>query len=220
MINFKNVSKKYNNSEIISNFNLEIRKGELVVLIGESGSGKTTLLKMINRLIPLSSGDIIVNDKSIKSWNPVNLRRKIGYVIQQQGKIWSNPSMIKAMDAAIENPITVGKNRTVLQAMEIIREKKIDGLLVVDKERTLLGCVALKDLRKLDKSSLTIEEVMNLEVPQVNIDTDIVEIVGRFENNPLGYLAVTDSCNKLKGLITKSTLLSLLGSQFIEMEVK
>lgn len=85
MIEFKNVSKKYDSVDVISNINLLINEGELVTLIGLSGCGKTTTLKMINRLIQPTNGDVLLNNKSIFSYNPIKLRRKIGFVIQQTG---------------------------------------------------------------------------------------------------------------------------------------
>lgn len=370
MIQFKEVSKKYKGNTVIDGFNLNINKGELVALIGESGSGKTTLLKMINKLISLSGGQIFVNNGDIDTWDPIQLRRKIGYVIQQhglfphmtireniqiipqllgqrgeeleiktkelldlvglesemflerypaqlsggqqqrvgvaralitdpeiilmdepfsaldpmtradlqdqllniqeefgktivfvthdmdeaikladkicilqngkilqydtpenilkypngeyveqfigKGKIWNNPALIKPIDAAITNPITISKKRTVLQAMETMREKKVDGLLVVNKDKTLLGNVNLSKLRKIEQGQLTVEEVMNLDVPTIEEDRTLIDVVDQFSNTQLGYLAIVDGDHKLKGLITRSSLLSLLGSQFIE----
>lgn len=85
MIKFENVYKRYGKVTIIDDLNLEIKQGQFVVLIGPSGCGKTTTLKMINRLIKPDSGKIFVNDEDISKANPVDLRRKIGYVIQQIG---------------------------------------------------------------------------------------------------------------------------------------
>lgn len=85
MIQFINVSKAYKEHNVIENINLEINKGELVVLIGPSGCGKTTILKMINRLIEPSDGQIIINGTDIEAQDPIELRRNIGYVIQQTG---------------------------------------------------------------------------------------------------------------------------------------
>lgn len=85
MIEFKNVKKQYGNKEVLHAVTFSIPKGEIVSLIGASGCGKTTLLKMINRLIPITCGDILVNGKNIKEFEPVELRRRIGYVIQQTG---------------------------------------------------------------------------------------------------------------------------------------
>lgn len=85
MIQFINVSKAYKKHNVIENINLEINKGELVVLIGPSGCGKTTILKMINRLIEPSDGQIKINGTDIEAQDPIELRRNIGYVIQQTG---------------------------------------------------------------------------------------------------------------------------------------
>lgn len=85
MIQFINVSKVYKEHNVIENINLEINKGELVVLIGPSGCGKTTILKMINRLIEPSDGQIKINGTDIEAQDPIELRRNIGYVIQQTG---------------------------------------------------------------------------------------------------------------------------------------
>lgn len=85
MIVFKDISKEYEGFKALKNINLEIKDGELLVIIGPSGSGKTTTMKMINRLIEPTSGTIYINDKYIKEQDPVKLRRDIGYVIQQIG---------------------------------------------------------------------------------------------------------------------------------------
>lgn len=85
MIEIKNVKKRYGKKEVLHDISLTIPDGEIVSLIGGSGCGKSTLLKMINRLIPITGGDIYVNGKNIHDMEPVTLRRKIGYVIQQTG---------------------------------------------------------------------------------------------------------------------------------------
>jgi osmoprotectant transport system ATP-binding protein len=65
--------------------NLEARSGEVLVLLGRSGSGKTSALKLINRLREHSSGDILVDRRSIREWDVIKLRRHIGYAIQEVG---------------------------------------------------------------------------------------------------------------------------------------
>lgn len=85
MIEFKRVTKKYGKEAVVTNISFTIEKGSLVVLIGPSGCGKTTLLKMINRLIAPTSGDILINGQSIFDQDEIELRRNIGYVIQQTG---------------------------------------------------------------------------------------------------------------------------------------
>jgi len=85
MIKFEHVSKRYGRQVVLDDMNLEINEGEFLVLIGPSGCGKTTTLKTINRLIEPDSGEIYINGKNILLQNPVQLRRSIGYVIQQIG---------------------------------------------------------------------------------------------------------------------------------------
>ncbi|MDF7683697.1 ABC transporter ATP-binding protein [Lactobacillus sp. ESL0679] len=87
MVEFRNVSKIYSKSEkpAVENISFTIDKGEFCCLIGTSGSGKTTLMRMINRMNSVTKGEVFVEGKNVKSFNPVNLRRHIGYVIQNNG---------------------------------------------------------------------------------------------------------------------------------------
>ena len=85
MIEFKNVFKKYKSNNVLSNISFKIDTGNIVCLIGESGCGKTTTLKMINRLINPTKGHILIDGEDINNKNVIELRRNIGYVIQQTG---------------------------------------------------------------------------------------------------------------------------------------
>lgn len=86
MLKFEGVGKKYPNGfEAVKNISFEITAGEILVLIGPSGCGKTTTMKMINRLVPHTSGTITLHGKDITKENVVTLRKNIGYVIQQVG---------------------------------------------------------------------------------------------------------------------------------------
>ncbi|QQP71073.1 betaine/proline/choline family ABC transporter ATP-binding protein [Carnobacterium sp. CS13] len=86
MIEFKNVSKVYKGGKkAVDNINLAFNEGEFIVFIGTSGSGKTTSMRMINRMIEPTSGQILIDGEDIMKKDPVKLRRKIGYVIQQIG---------------------------------------------------------------------------------------------------------------------------------------
>ena len=79
------MTKIYKESKAIDDLSFEIRKGELFVILGSSGSGKTTTLRLINRLIDPDKGTVYLNGNDTKTMDPVKLRRKIGYVIQQIG---------------------------------------------------------------------------------------------------------------------------------------
>lgn len=86
MIKFENVSKVYPDGfQAVDAVNFEVPEGEFLVLIGPSGSGKSTTMKMINRMIPHTNGTISIDGKDITNLNPSELRRNIGYVIQQIG---------------------------------------------------------------------------------------------------------------------------------------
>ncbi|WP_121610116.1 ABC transporter ATP-binding protein [Mesobacillus foraminis] len=372
MITFENITKKYNRKTVIDNFSLNIEAGQLVVFIGPSGCGKTTLLKMINRLIHPSSGKIFVDGKDISKIDPIELRRNIGYVIQNTGlfphmsikenlelipklkgedpeaiekktvellelvglnpeeymhrfpkelsggqqqrvgvarafstnsdiilmdepfsaldpvtrsslqeelfnmqkelnktiifvthdmdeaykiadkicllkdgnilqydtpenilknpasefvesfigkrRVWNNPEVLKAADIMISNPVKVTPKRNVLQAIEIMKENKVDSLMVTDRQSTLLGLVTLKNIKLQERASL-IDDVMEQNVFAVSEDDNLIEVLKIMNEHKIGYLPVVNSGNKLTGLITRSSILSALSSQLLDLEV-
>lgn len=371
MIEFRSIKKSYKSKTILENFNLKIDDGKLVVLIGASGCGKTTLLKMINRLIPITDGQILINGKDIKSMDPIELRRGIGYVIQQTGlfphmtvkenieiipklmgraegeiekktiellnmvglepteylhrypaelsggqqqrvgvarafaadaeiilmdepfsaldpitrtelqeqlfniqkeynktivfvthdmdeainiadmicilkegkiiqydtpenilknpageyveefvgknKIWTKPEFIRAEDVMISKPVTVSSKRSLVQAREIMRDKKVDSLLIVDKEGKLLGYVTLSDIQRVEDKSTLVGDIMRNSPEYVTEDTNLLDLLEKFTSLKRGYLPVCNENGKLMGLVTRSTLISVLSSQYIEM---
>ncbi|MCG1118782.1 glycine/betaine ABC transporter ATP-binding protein [Staphylococcus sp. HMSC068G11] len=86
MLSIKNLSKVYaGGKKAVDNMTINIESGDFIAFIGTSGSGKTTALRMINRMIESTEGEITIDGKNIKELNPVELRRSIGYVIQQIG---------------------------------------------------------------------------------------------------------------------------------------
>ncbi|GAX02241.1 betaine/proline/choline family ABC transporter ATP-binding protein [Secundilactobacillus silagei] len=85
-LSMEHLNKTYSGGKVaVEDFNLEVDKGEFVCFIGTSGSGKTTTMRMINRMLQQTSGTIKINGKDISQMDPVKLRRKIGYVIQNIG---------------------------------------------------------------------------------------------------------------------------------------
>ncbi|MFE3601976.1 ABC transporter ATP-binding protein [Streptomyces sp. NPDC059142] len=86
MIRFEHVTKRYpDGTTAVDDLSFEVSEGELVTLVGPSGCGKTTTMKMVNRLIEPSEGRIFLDGDDISAIDPVSLRRRIGYVIQQVG---------------------------------------------------------------------------------------------------------------------------------------
>lgn len=372
MIKFENIVKKYNRKTVIDHFNLEIEPGQLVVFIGPSGCGKTTLLKMVNRLVPVSSGKIYVDGKDISTVDPIELRRNIGYVIQNTGlfphmtikenlelipklkgeapeeiekktdellelvglnpkeylhrfpkelsggqqqrvgvarafstnsdiilmdepfsaldpvtrsslqeelfnmqkelnktiifvthdmdeaykiadkicllkdgeilqydtpenilknpasefvesfigkrRVWNNPEVLKAFDIMIENPVKVTPKRNVLQAIEIMKENKVDSLMVTDRHNKLLGMVTLKSIKLQERASL-LDDVMEHDVYAVSETEDLISVLKMMNDHKIGYLPVVNDSKQLTGLITRSSILSALSSQLIDLEV-
>src|SRR5205823_4815429 len=84
---FRNVTKRYPGRRVaaVSDLSLVVPAGEICVLVGPSGGGKTTAMKMVNRLVDMTEGDILIDGRSVRSLNVIELRRQVGYVIQHVG---------------------------------------------------------------------------------------------------------------------------------------
>ena len=131
MIEFKNVTKEFKDKVVLSDISMEIEDKHLTVLIGPSGCGKTTTLKMINRLIHPTAGDIYIDGENIDELDPVKLRRRMGYVIQQGGLF---PHM------------------TIRQNIEIIeRLEKRDAGKITENTKRLMKMVDLDPAEYLDR---------------------------------------------------------------------
>jgi len=86
LVEFRDVSFAVNGGPpIIDRLSLAVERGETMVLLGESGCGKTTTLRLVNRLLTPTSGEVVVEGKASTAWDPIQLRRRTGYVIQEAG---------------------------------------------------------------------------------------------------------------------------------------
>jgi len=86
MIEFRAVEFSLNGgAPLVAGMNLQIQNGETLILLGRSGAGKTTTLKLINRLLEPTAGEVLVEGRTTTAWDPIRLRRRIGYVIQEVG---------------------------------------------------------------------------------------------------------------------------------------
>jgi len=85
-LEFRDVSfARPGGARILDRFNLSVDAGEVVALVGRSGAGKSTILRLINRLLEPDSGDVFVEGAPTRSWEPIKLRRRVGYVLQDVG---------------------------------------------------------------------------------------------------------------------------------------
>ena len=374
MIEFKNVNKVINGKKILSDINIKIEQGELIIFIGPSGCGKTTTLKMINKLIKPTSGEISIEGSPIEGKDTIKLRRNMGYVIQQTGllphltvkenielipsieklpkeqidkrteellklvdmkpedymdkypselsggqqqrvgiarafamdpeiilmdepfsaldpitrsqlqdevfniqqnikktivfvthdmdealkladkicimeagrvvqfdtpenilrkpandfvrnfiganRIWSQPELIKVKDIMIEEPVKSSAERTVIQAIEIMKYNHVDSLLIVNKDNTLNGIITLKEIRSNIDRNKKLKDIMEKQVIAVNCEDSILNVLKIIEKESVGYVPAVDNNSKLVGLVTKSSLLSVLSDQLINKEVE
>jgi osmoprotectant transport system ATP-binding protein len=365
LISFKNVTKKYGDSVAVDNLTVNFKSGETVVLIGPSGCGKTTTLRMINRLIEPTEGSIYINDTDISKINPVELRRNMGYVIQQIGlfphmniaqnvglvpylKDWSEskrkqrveelldfvgmppskfyhrypnelsggqqqrigvaralaadpeiilmdepfgaldpitrsalqdellqmqdklgktivfvthdmdealkladkivimkdgkvlqfdspehilknpanefvedfigkdrllkrPEYIKVKDIMIKKPVTIRPERTLTQALEKMRLHKVDSLMVVDEFGNFIGIATSNDILDNFGNGGTVIEITRTEFNHVSEDANVSQVLSIMAQGQVGYVPVIDDEKHLLGLVTRSSLVNVLG---------
>lgn len=369
MIRFENVSRSFFNKKIVENINLEIADNSITCLIGESGGGKTTILKMINRLIETSSGKITINNQDISKQDPIKLRRKIGYVIQQTGlfphmtirdniaiilkmieekekvdervnelmhmvgldpneyldrypselsggqqqrvgiarafatdpeiilmdepfsaldpvtrsslqdellkiqnktkktiifvthdmdeaikiadkiaiindghiiqydtpenilkhpvndfvkkfvgekKIWRSPELIKVEDIMIEHPVTCSPNFSIFYCINKMKMSKVDTLMVVDEENILQGILYAASLTNINYDNKKAKDFIEKDFIAAYPTDSIVDLLELIDSHKITTMPVIDKKGHLKGLITRSTLLTYMSQQFLE----
>lgn len=364
MLEMNNVSKVYKGGKkAVSDLNITIKQGEFIAFIGTSGSGKTTAMRMINRMIEPTSGTITLNGKNIKELNPVQLRRKIGYVIQQIGLLphmtirdnitlvpkllkWSEeeknkkaeeliqlvdlpvsyldlyPSQlsggqqqrigvvralaadqdiilmdepfgaldpltrdtlqdlvkelqvkfnktfimvthdmdeaikladrivimshgevvqldtpnnilrhpandfvrdfigenrliqttpnVKTVDEAMVKPISVTAEKTIGEAIQIMRERRVDTLLITDNNNVLVGYVDIEDLSEAAKKHLSLSRIMNQNVYFVRSGVYLQDTVRTILKRNIRVIPVLDKQDKLLGVITRANLVDIV----------
>lgn len=367
MIRFEGVTKYYSELKAVDNLDLKIQAGELIVLIGPSGCGKTTTLRMINRLIEPSEGNIYINGKDISEVDLVELRRSIGYVIQQIGlfphmniaqniglvpylkkwpeakrkqrveellhlvgmpprefynryphelsggqqqrigvaralaadpeiilmdepfgaldpitreilqdeliklqdelqktivfvthdidealklankigvmkngkilqcdtpdqllrnpangyveefigrdRILQRPELILVRDIMIKDPITINPERSLTQALEKMRSHKVDSLMVLDQSGKLVGLITIRNVHNSFDKATKVSEIMKTIVRSVSEDTNVSSVLAIMAQEEVGYLPVVDDSNRLKGLVTRASLVNVLGQR-------
>lgn len=134
-------------------------------------------------------------------------------------RLWSAPEYIKAKDIMIKNPVKAIETRTVIQVMEIMRTNKVDSILVTDKNNLLVGILTVKELRQNGIQDYYIYKIMNKNPLFIYDDCNLIEILNIMNKENVGHIPVVSKDRQLVGLITRSSLLSVLSEQFLEMEV-
>ena len=171
-------------------------------------------LKLGDKICILDAGSVVQFDTPEELLkNPINdfVRDFVG-----KNRIWNQPELIKAKDIMIEMPIKSVGERTIVQAIEIMKSSHVDSLLVVDKANFLLGLVTLKQIRKNPDKTKMLKDIMIKGILTVNNEDSIIDVLALIKKEDISFVPVIDENLKLSGLITKSSLLSILSNQFID----
>lgn len=366
MITFEHLTKKFNDVTAVDNLTVELQTGEIIVLIGPSGCGKTTTLRMINRLIEPTEGTISIDGTDISETDPVELRRNIGYVIQQTGlfphmsiaqnigliprvekwpeekqrtrveellefvgmsasefydrypdelsggqqqrigvaralaadpeiilmdepfgaldpitrgtlqdellkmqdtigktivfvthdmdealkladkiaimqdgkiiqfdtpeqilrnpaddfvrefigndRLLKKPELINVKDIMIKNPVTIRPERTLAVSLEKMRREKVDSLMVVDRDGLFLGLLTVNHIHDNFNHAETVGEIIGKDFYYVDEDANVSDVLSIMAEKNIGYVPIVDHKNHLIGLITRSSLVNVLGA--------
>ena len=189
-------------------FNLQKRFNKTIIFVTHD---MDEAIKLANRICIIQEGTVIQCD------TPENILKHPAnsYVEDFVGKnkLWSNPEFVKAEDIMLKKPYEISKERTVVQAIQIMRNNNIESVLVTEESR-LLGVLYLEDI--IDKKNYTgkIEEYISKEYPYAFTDTNLRKIITTFNYNMSGIIPVIDHSNYVQGYLTKGVLLSSLSRQF------
>lgn len=194
-------------------FNLQQEHKKTIVFVTHD---MDEALKLGDRICIMKDGNIVQFDSPEEILNnPADdfVKEFIG-----KNRIWQQPGFIKAKDIMIEEPITTSGNRTVVQALEIMKANKVDSLLVINREDKLEGIITIKDIIRNYIGSLKVNTIMGTEIKTVNLEDSLIDILNLMNELKIGYVPVVDDSSKLVGLITESSLLIVLSNQYINQE--
>lgn len=170
-------------------------------------------IKLADRICIIQSGHIVQCD------TPENILKHPAnqYVSTFIGenRLWSNPGYIRAADIMRLRPKTVNRGRTVLQALQMMRQGGVDSLLMVDEKEHLLGVVWLTELMEERDGSAPVEDYLSDDYVAVEEDTTLQEIIANIDYDAAGIIPVVDRQRILRGFLTKSSLLATMSRQFV-----
>ncbi len=125
MLQIKNISKYYGNNVIFKDISFDVKKGEVVSIVGPSGSGKSTLLKCLNRLENYDSGKILLNNTDIKDMKITELRQKIGLVFQEYN-LFEHLTVLENLTIGLIKILHFSKEEAERKAITMLRKVGLD----------------------------------------------------------------------------------------------
>lgn len=173
ILKMRNVSKYYKNELIFKNVNFELKKGDVISIVGKSGCGKSTMLKCINKLEEINSGEIMFNGVNINEIPLTVLRQKIGIVFQEYN-LFDHLTVIENLTLALIKIKKYSLNRSLKLARDVL--KKIDLLDKQDKYPDELSG-GQKQRVAIARTLLMKPEIILLDEPTSALDKEMKESV-------------------------------------------
>lgn len=179
ILKLNNISKKYDDENVFKNVNLEIRKGEVISIIGKSGSGKSTLLKCMNHLENIDTGEIILNGKNINTIPLSELRQKIGLVFQDYN-LFEHLTVLENLTIGLLKIKKISKEKSEKIALNIL--KKIDLMEKKDKYPSELSGGQQQRVA-IARTVLMKPDIILLDEPTSALDKEMKDSVLELINN-------------------------------------
>ena len=179
ILKLNNISKKYDDENVFKNVNLEIRKVEVISIIGKSGSGKSTLLKCMNHLENIDTGEIILNGKNINTIPLSELRQKIGLVFQDYN-LFEHLTVLENLTIGLLKIKKISKEKSEKMALNIL--KKIDLMEKKDKYPSELSGGQQQRV-DIARTILMKPDIILLDEPTSALDKEMKDSVLELINN-------------------------------------
>ena len=175
-------------------------------------------IKLADKIAIMEQGKVVQYDRPEKILKqPANefVRNFVG-----EKRIWDSPKLIKVKDIMMEHPNCCKENFSVFYCLNKMRMNKTDTLLVIDNEQRLKGILYADSLFNINYENKKAKDFIEDDFITANPNDNIVDLLKIMKENNIKLVPVVDNKNKLKGLITKSSLITSLSQQFLESEGK
>lgn len=174
-------------------------------------------IKIADMICIMKDGDILQYDTPENILN--NPADEFVSSFVGKNRIWSSPEFIRVSDIMIEQPVTAARDLSVLKCVDKMRQNKVDTLLIIDREsRRLEGMVKASVLRSVEDKSKQAEEYMTEDFKVLLPDENILDALKILTDYKVSAVPVVDESRRLKGLITKSSLVTTLSQQYFDYE--